>query len=338
MHADERKPHSRGVKSAIRIVAIALSMLIAIASLNGCKATEEGNDGKLRIVCTVFPQYDWVRQILGDKETDAELTLLLGNRIDLHSYQPTVDDIAGISTCDLFIYIGGESDKWVSSALKEAKNKNMVVINLLESLGSAAKEEELLEGMEQELEDGEADEAEYDEHIWLSLRNAQLFCKLIADALSSIDPDNAGAYAANLNEYVAKLAALDSIYTELVGSASTRTLLFADRYPFRYLADDYGLTAYAAFSGCSAETEAGFDTIVFLARKADELGLEYIIVTESADRALAQAVIDNTPAKNQRILVLDAMQSVTAGDARDRITTYLSIMEENLATLRVALN
>jgi len=332
------------MKRELRFTAIILSLMILITMLNGCNrgtGPEDGSrgDGRFTVVCTVFPQYDWVRRILGDRADSMDLTLLLSSRIDLHSYQPSVDDIAKISVCDLFIYIGGESDGWAYDALKGTVNKNMIVINLLDTLGNMVKEEEILEGMEdEEPEDDDADEdgIEYDEHVWLSLRNAQVLCTEIANALASLDSDNAGEYQSNLAAYIAKLQALDEEYKKMVNAAPVRTLLFGDRFPFRYLMDDYGLTPYAAFSGCSAETEASFDTIVFLAGKVDELGLSTVMVTESADQAIARTIIANTKDKNQQILVLDAMQSVTSSDVRNG-TTYLSIMESNLNVLKEAL-
>ena len=320
-----------------RIAATILSLLLLITILSGCYQTGKPKDGKINVVCTVFPQYDWVRQILGEKGDTMELTLLLNSRIDLHSYQPSVDAIARISACDLFIYVGGESDKWVDDALVDATNKDMIVIKLLDVLGEAAKEEEILEGMEADGDGGgDDDEADYDEHVWLSLKNAQIFCLVIADALSSLDTNNAGEYKSNLEIYTARLQALDAEYQTAVDAAPVKTLLFGDRFPFRYLMDDYGLTPHAAFAGCSAETEASFDTIVFLAKKVDELDLNTVMVTESADRSIARTVIDNTRNKNQQILVLDAMQSVTSSDVRNG-STYLSIMESNLNVLKEAL-
>jgi len=317
-----------------RIAAIILILLLLMPAISGCKETDKPSDGKLNIVCTIFPQYDWVRQILGDKADTMNLTLLLNNRVDLHSYQPSFDDIVKISTCNLFIYVGGESDKWVDDTLKEATNKDMIVINLLDILGDEAKIEDLIEGMEEE-DDGD-DEEDYDEHVWLSLKNAQMFCVIIADALSSLDADNAEEYKNNMVSYNEKLANLDSEYKTAINAATVKTLLFGDRFPFRYLVDDYGLTPYAAFSGCSAETEASFDTIIFLADKIDELNLNFIMVTESSDQSIAKSIINNTTAKNQRILVLNAMQSVTSEDVKTG-TTYLSIMENNLDILKEAL-
>ena len=323
-----------------RFIILTLAFLLLSAMLlSGC--TQGGTDNKISIVCTVFPQYDWVRQILGDKRGDMEVTLLLDNKIDLHNYQPAVNDIVKISTCDLFIYVGGESDLWVEAALKEAVNQDMIVINLISLLGDAAKIEEVIEGMEsdhenEDEEDDHEEEAAFDEHVWLSLKNAQTFCVAIADALSALNADNTEVYQNNLTMYLQNLATLDAEYQAAVSTAPTKTLLFGDRFPFRYLVDDYGLDYYAAFEGCSAETEAGFETIIFLAGKVDELRLRNIVVTESGDQSIAKTIRDNTAEKNQQILVLNAIQSVASDDVTKGMT-YLSLMESNLSVLREAL-
>ncbi len=306
-----------------QIIAITLCLMMIAGIMTGC-ATPSAKGDKLNIVTTIFPEYDWVKQIIGDKADQADVTLLLDNGVDLHSYQPTADDIVKISTCDMFIYVGGESDEWVEDVLKEATNKDMVVINLLETLGDKAKEEELVEGMQgeeeegEEGEEGEAEEGpEYDEHVWLSLQNAAELCIYISSKLCEIDTDNKDAYKANTDAYVAKLNALDKQYKDAVGSAGTKTLLFGDRFPFRYLTDDYGLDYYAAFVGCSAETEASFETILFLAKKVDELGLKAILQIESANGKIAKTIKDTTKAKDQTILTLDSMQSTTSADVKN---------------------
>ena len=279
-----------------------------------------------------------MREILGDKADHAEVTMLLDNGVDLHSYQPTADDIIKISDCDLFIYVGGESDGWVEDALKEATNKDMQVINLLDVLGEQVKEEEVVEGMEAEEEESEdEDEPEYDEHVWLSLKNAETLCNAITDALEEIDPANKDAYAANAASYLEKLAALDGEYQTVVDNAARKTVLFGDRFPFRYLVDDYGLSYYAAFAGCSAETEASFETISFLAGKVDELGLPCVLTIEGTQHKIAETIVQNSAAKNQSILTLDSMQSTTSTDVANG-TTYLSVMESNLDVLKQALN
>lgn len=279
-----------------------------------------------------------MREILGDRADHAEVTMLLDNGVDLHSYQPTADDIIKISDCDLFIYVGGESDGWVEDALKEAANKDMQVINLLDVLGEQVKGEEVVEGMEAEEEESEdEDEPEYDEHVWLSLKNAETLCNAITDALEEIDPANKDAYAANAASYLEKLAALDGEYQAVVDNAVRKTVLFGDRFPFRYLVDDYGLSYYAAFAGCSAETEASFETISFLAGRVDELGLPCVLTIEGAQHKIAETIVQNSAAKNQSILTLDSMQSTTSADAANG-RTYLSVMESNLDVLKQALN
>ena len=350
-----------------KVISIFLSVILMVGSLAGCGAapsevpgsgtqsarTEEAS-AHLRIVTTIFPAYDWVKTILGDRAGQAEVTMLLDNGVDPHSFQPGADDILKLSTCDLFIYVGGESDAWVKDALAGAVNKNMTAISLLEVLGDRVKTEETVEGMEAEhahddthedahddahahadSEDG-ADEAEADEHVWLSLRNAAILCGAVADALKQLDSAGAETYQANADAYREQLAALDTAYQETADQASLRTLLFGDRFPFRYLTDDYGLDYYAAFAGCSAETEASFETIVFLADKTDALGLPVILTIEGRDHRIAETIRDNTKTKDQQILTLDSMQSVTSQEAAGG-ASYLSIMKSNLEVLKKAL-
>ena len=300
---------------------------------------KKSSDGNISVVATIFPEYDWTKNILGENPGDVELTMLLGSGVDLHSYQPSADDIMAIETCDMFIYVGGESDEWVEDVLKRSPDENRVVINLMEVLGDDAKEEEIVEGMEaEEEEEGEGgeEEAEYDEHVWLSLRCAGIFCDAIEEGLVTIDPANKDTYESNLAAYKSELDALNTEYAGVCEKAAHKTVLFGDRFPFRYLTDDYGLVYYAAFVGCSAESEASFKTILFLAEKTDEYHLPAILTIESSDGRIAQAVRDNTKDKNQKILVLNSMQSVTDADVNAGVT-YLGIMEENLEVLKEAL-
>ena len=335
-----------------KITALLLALLMLVGVLAGCgKRNDTNKTDKLSIVTTIFPEYDWVKEILGDKADNAEVTMLLDNGVDLHSYQPTADDIVKISDCDLFIYVGGESDGWVDDALKNATNKDMKVINLLEVLGDSVKEEETVEGMQEEEHDHDhedadehddaeehdhEEEAEYDEHVWLSLKNAETLCDAISSALQQIDPDNKDAYAANTSAYIKKLSALDADYQAAVDDATYKTVLFGDRFPFRYMVDDYGLNYYAAFVGCSAETEASFETISFLAKNVDELKLPCVLTIEGAQHKIAETIVQNTIEKNQKVLTIDSMQSTTSKDVANG-TTYLSVMEQNLSVLKEAL-
>ena len=318
-----------------KITALLLALLMLAGVLAGCgKQNDTNKTDKLSIVTTIFPEYDWVREILGDKADSAEITMLLDNGVDLHSYQPTADDIIKLSDCDLFVYVGGESDGWVEGALKSAANKDRKVINLLEILGDSVKEEETVEGMQEEEEDH--GEKEYDEHVWLSLKNAKTLVDAISAALQELDPDNKDTYAANADAYGQKLSALDAEYQKAVSAGTYKTLLFGDRFPFRYLVDDYGLSYYAAFAGCSAESEASFETISFLARKVDEGKLPCVLTIEGKNHKIAETVVQNTAGKNQKILTMDSMQSTTSQDVAGG-TTYLSLMAKNLDVLKEAL-
>ena len=312
-----------------KLLSAIVATILAIVAFTACSSVGAAND-KLKIVTTVFAEYDWVMNILGDNPAGAEVTMLLDNGADPHSFQPTVADIAKISSADLFIYVGGESDEWVADVLKEAVNKNMLTINLIDVLGDQVKEEEVVEGME-----GEADGA-LDEHIWLSLKNAEIIVGKIAESIESLDSNNADLYKQNAASYIDKLNSLDSKYAEAVENANTKTLLFADRFPFRYLVDDYGLDYYAAFGGCSAETEASFETVTFLAKKIDELSIKTVLTIDGSDSKIAETIVSNTASKDQQILTLDSIQSVTKNDIKSGMT-YLSIMESNLATLKEAL-
>ena len=327
-----------------KIMIIMLAAVLAAGSLAACNSSSDLSDADgqteektIHIVTTIFPEYDWVKSILDDNPAGAEITMLLDNGVDLHSYQPTAEDILRISGCDLFIYVGGESDEWVEDTLAQAENKDMKVINLLETMGDKIKEEELVEGMESEEEAegddlGEEEGPEYDEHVWLSLRNTAVACRVIGDSIKTIDPENADYYEGNISAYIKELNALDKEYADAVEAGKTRTLLFADRFPFRYLTDDYGLEYYAAFTGCSAETEASFETISFLSKKIDELSLKNVMTIEGTDHSIAETVIKSTKTQDQKILTLDSMQSTTDKDAK-----YLEIMKKNLEVLKEAL-
>ena len=321
--------------------AAAVTAAVLSCSFTGCSQGRLSSaPEKIDVICTTFSEYDWTRQIVGDSK-NVEITYLLGNGVDLHNYQPSAEDIMKISDCDMFVYVGGESDKWVDDALREARNKDMQVVKLLESIGDFAKEEEIKEGMEaeeeEEEEEGEEDGPEYDEHVWLSLRNAEICCDDICNALCKLDSAGAEGYKANLAAYNAELDALDSEYTDMADNAKVKTIVFGDRFPFRYLVDDYGIDYYAAFVGCSAETEASFETIVGLANKIDELGIDTVFTIENSDPSIAQAVIDNSQNKDRRIETLNSIQSVTADTVSSGVT-YISIMRQNLETLRKVLD
>ena len=321
------------IKKAISVLMISVMILFCLSACGSqsepsAEAAPEESSG-LKIVTTIYPEYDWVMNILGDNPAGAEVILLTDNGVDLHSYQPTAEDIMNITT----------SDGWAADALAGASD-GPDTVSLLEALGDSAKEEEVVEGMEAEEEHEEGEEQEeapeYDEHVWLSLRNASALVDSITSALSQADPENSETYAANASAYKEKLAALDAEYEKAVSEAPVKTLLFGDRFPFRYMTDDYGIDYYAAFVGCSAETEASFETVTFLANKLDELGLKSVMTIEGSDQKLANTIIKTSSSGDQQILTLDSIQSVTDEDIANG-NDYLAKMTNNLEVLKEAL-
>ncbi|MFI3200138.1 MAG: metal ABC transporter substrate-binding protein [Eubacteriales bacterium] len=346
----ENKRVPMRIKRMISIICIFL-VLITGCGNSVTTSTIGEDDGVLRIVTTIFPIYDWTSTIMGEHGVEAEITMLINNGVDLHSFEPTTDDMIAIAECDLFIHVGGTSDSWADDALKNTTNKNRKVINLVEILGDSVKMEEVVEGMEESDHDHDHDHGFWstivgvfhshdheheDEHVWLSLRNAEVVCNTITEALIELDESGTSVYTDNGNTYVEKLRTLDEAYEKVVEEAECTTLLFGDRFPFRYLVDDYNLDYYAAFSGCSAETEASFETIAFLAEKVDELELSSVMTIDGSDQKIAQTVMANTISKELAVYTLDSMQSITAKEVEEG-ATYLSIMESNLEVLKAVL-
>ncbi len=312
-----------------KLISLFLSFII-IFSFAACSDNVTDipeDDGKLTVVTTVFPVYDWTRNVTGDM---CNVIYLDKSGADMHSFEPTASDIVLLAEADVFIHIGGVSDKWVESAVESAKNDSLEVLSLMTVTGVL--EEETVEGM-QIHNHGEMNTEEYDEHIWLSLKKAQTAVNAICDTLCKADSENAETYRSNAAAYTDKLSELDGRYTSLMSSAKRNTILVADRFPFRYLTEDYGIEYFAAFPGCSAESEASFETMTFLIEKTKELSLPCILVIEKSDGKLADTISRETGAK---VLTLGSCQSVTQADA-DKGLTYLSVMENNLTTLTEAL-
>lgn len=310
-----------------------VSLLGFLLCLVGCAIQTPTPNEKIQVVVTIFPEYDWSRELIQGVEDQYELTLLLENGVDFHNYQPTTDDMLKISTADLFIYVGGESDAWVEDTRKVVTNPNQKVCNLMEILQDQLLEEEMVEGME---EDEEEEEEAFDEHIWFSLDHAMTVCESIQDALIEIDPENKALYQENYLSYQQQLQDMKEKYETTLSSRSHNLLLFADRFPFRYLTEDYGISYYAAFKGCSAETEASFETIRFLTEQVKQNQLDYICVTESSDQKIAETIMTNSEKEDITILVFDSMQAITKQDIQNGVT-YLSLFEQNLSVLTKAL-
>lgn len=316
-----------------RFTALLLVLLLSAGLLSACSDAPE-KDGEINIVCTVFPYYDWVKNITGDSG-NINITLLLDSGTDLHSYQPSAADIITISSADIFIYTGGTSDSWVKDALATTKNEETVVLDMMGNLPEDSLFCVEAIGEEEHIHEGEEHNHQHDEHIWLSLKNALRLSEIIKNVIQDKDPENKDKYQENFDIFRNKLDSLDKSFTEEIGKCPKDTIIFADRFPFIYLTNDYGIKYAAAFSGCSAESEASFETVTRLAEKTDELGLSCIVITETADGSVAETVRNATKNKDQDILTLNSMQSVT----KDKLgTSYIEIMEENLKVIKTALS
>lgn len=336
----------------------AFAMFVLATALTFVACSAESNEKapaqkKVSIVATIYPQYDWLKNVLGDRLDAVNLKLLIKNGTDLHSYKPSAQDIAAIASADMVVFVGGESDEWIEKALKATPKEGRVQVNLMEALGDRVKAEEVIEGMQAEEEHHhehgeEAEEHEHehhehaeapenDEHIWLSLKNAELLVMNLADALSKVDTAHATEYHMNAALYVAKISALDAQYRAATDSAHFKTILFGDRFPFRYLVDDYGIKYFAAFVGCSAESEASFETVAFLAGKMDSLALPAIFTIDGSNGKIARAILDaSKKSKETPVLTLNSMQSVTDAQMQSG-TDYLSMMQSNLEVLKKAI-
>lgn len=323
------------MKNKLLSIFISISLMMScLALLPSCNAKDGRDGGDIKIVCSVFPLYDWVSNIVGGEER-VSVSLLVSGGGDLHSYEPSAADIIKLADCDMVIYVGGESDAWLTEALDKNPREDRREISLIEyeSITKLALSDEFILGDEQEHEHEHEHEhghgEQTDEHIWLSPNNAKAAVNLICDVLCELDAENAETYEENLEKY---LSELDSLGELLNVPKDTSPLIFADRFPFVYLFHDNNIPYYAAFSGCTAEVDATFDTIIRLASLADELSAEYILVTESPIPSLAETVIETTKAKSAKILSLDSMQSVTLKDMENGVS-YISIMKNNLEIL-----
>ena len=341
------------IKKTIKMCLFAISALLLVScgdnKVNELTVPKETNIPTRRvnkIVTTIYPEYDWINNIIKGNEENFDISILMTSGIDLHNFQPTAKDLLDIDTADLFVYVGGESDDWAELAITQSTNRELKTINLMEVLRDKVKFEETIEGMQEEEhehggehdeEHGEGHEEEYDEHVWLSLSNAMIICKALKDEIVALDYDNKNLYESNFSLYIEKLKSLDNEYKEAINSAKRNKLLFADRFPFRYLFDDYNLKYYAAFKGCSAETEASFETIKFLSDKLGEEKFPYVMKIERSEDKIARAVIDNSDNKDAKIETMYSIQAVSDSDIKAG-ETYLSYMGKNLEVLKKVLN
>ncbi|MDR1735030.1 MAG: metal ABC transporter substrate-binding protein [Oscillospiraceae bacterium] len=314
-----------------RFLWAALSGLLVCSLFAACgvpDAKTQTDTGLLRVVATIFPPYDFVRTIAGDK---ADVTMLLPPGSETHSFEPTPQDVLRIQNCDVFIYNGGESDAWVEDILESVDTSGMRIVKFIDCV--EVLEEEIIEGMEEEEADAGEEETEIDEHVWTSPRNAKLIVQRISDTLCEADPANAALYKANTETYEAQLDSLDREFQAVVDNAVRKTLIFGDRFPFRYFAETYGLDYYAAFPGCSTETEASPATIKFLIDKTKAEGIPVVFKIELTNGKMAQAIAEATGAK---VLELHSCHNLTKADFTAG-KSYIDFMQGNLSALKEAL-
>ena len=290
-------------------------------------AVTRNYDGKINVTTTIFPPYDFVREISGDK---VNINMLLPPGSESHSFEPSPRDIITIQNSDIFIYVGGESDKWIDRILQSMDTGGMKILAMIEAV--EAVEEEIVEGMEDD-DDEEDDDVIYDEHVWTFPFNAVLIVEAITELLCEADPVNANFFKGNASAYIEELERLDSAFAAAVSGAKRNTIVFADRFPFRYFADAYGLTYYAAFPGCSTETEPSAATVAFLINKIREEKIPVVFHIELSNERMANTISEETGAKK---LLLHSCHNITKRDF-DSGAGYLEIMKGNVKNLREAL-
>ena len=318
---------------------------------NGGKEQNTEENKKISVVATIFPQYDFVRQIAGD---NVELKMLLKPGEETHSYEPTPQDIIAIQNSDLFIYVGGENDAWVEDILESMPDNGRTTLKLVDCVDTV--EEEHVEGMKEERgHDHDEDDAEHeedetdheehgqeeihsvheiDEHVWTSPLNAIKIVEQIKEELCEIDPENASDYEENAEAYVAQLNELDQEFQDVVDHSKRKLMIFGDRFPFRYFAEAYGLDYYAAFSGCASDTEPSAATMAFLINKVRDENIKTVLKMELSNENIAKAIAEAT---NADVKEFYSCHNLTAEQFADG-ETYLSLMEKNVETLREVLN
>ncbi len=305
--------------------------LLLILLLAGCSPQNvtAPQDETLRIVASAYPSYDFARQVAGDR---AVLSMLTRPGIDPHEYEPTPQNIIDIQNCDVFIYNGGESDIWVDEILQSVDNPDMQIIRMMDCV--TLLEEETVEGMEAEDTHTHAEEdAEYDEHVWLSPPNVIQIAGTICDVLTEVDPEGESVYVDNTDQFINDLETLDACFREIVANAERTTVVFADRFPARYFTEEYGLTYYAAFPGCSSQTEPSAATVAFLIDKVKDENIPCVFSVPYSRSSLTQTISEATGAA---IRSFNSFHNV--GDQEFGQVTNIDVMYENAEALEFALN
>ncbi len=304
-----------------------------VLSLCACSSESgyfESDDTKLKIISTVFPPYDLAKHIAGD---NAEIKILLPPGSEAHTYEPTAKEIIAIQNCDIFLYIGGENEQWADKLIISNDTSKVKIVKLIDCVPTLSEEDE--DEHEDEHNDHDHDhEHETDEHIWTSPKNARLMLSAVYDAICAVDPENSQAYTENKDAYDKQLAELDDEYKTAVDNAKNKTIVLADKFPFRYLAHEYGLDCHAAFSSCSDESEPSVSTMIKLTKKIKENNIPVVYYLEFSSTKIADTLCDETGATK---LMLHSCHNVSKQDIENNVS-YIDLMKQNLENLKVALN
>lgn len=304
-----------------KFLLITITFFVCLLLVTGCN---NNDSSKITIISTSFPGYDFARAIT--KDSNIEVKMLLTPGADMHSYEPTPQDIINIKKSKLFIYVGGDSDSWIDDVLEDIDPNETKIVKLMDLVN--LEKEELVEGMEGELED------EYDEHVWTNPKNAIKIIRLLKDTITIIDSENESLYEENMSNYIDEIMKIDAEIRDVVSSSSKKELVVGDRFPLKYFVKEYGLKYYAAFKGCSEQTEASAKTISFLINKVKEDNINVILKMELSNGNIANTIANETGAK---VLTYNSAHNISKDDFNKGIT-YVDIMRDNIEVLREALN
>lgn len=309
---------------------MASALLLSLCACSSESGYFESDSTKLKIISTVFPPYDLAKHIAGD---NAEMKILLPPGSEAHTYEPTAKEIIAIQNCDIFLYIGGENEQWADKLINSNDTSKVKIVKLIDCVPTLSEDDE--DEHEDEHNHHEHDhEHETDEHIWTSPENARLMLSAVYDAICAVDPENSQTYTENKDAYDKQLADLDNEYKTAIDNAKNKTIVLADKFPFRYLAHEYGLDCYAAFSSCSDESEPSVSTMIKLTKKIKENNIPVVYYLEFSSTKIADTLCDETGATK---LMLHSCHNVSKQDIENNVS-YIDLMKQNLENLKVALN
>lgn len=314
------------LKRKLLAVITAAATVFSLCACSSESGYSNSDSGKLKIISTVFPPYDLARQIAGD---NAEISILLPPGSEIHNYEPSAKDMIAIRNCDIFLYIGGENEQWAEKLINSNDTENVTAVKLIDYVPTLSEDED-----DHDHDHDHEHEHETDEHIWTSPKNAQLMLSAVYDAICKVDPSNKQTYTKNKDAYAKQLSDLDDAYRSAVDNAKNKTIVLADKFPFRYLAHEYGLEFSAAFAACSDESEPGVSTMIKLTKTIKENNIPAVYYLEFSSTKIADTLCDETGATK---LMLHSCHNVSKQDIENNVS-YVDLMKQNLENLKLTLN